>query len=96
MADYTLLVQNKSGASRAYFLYMELPELGGLTTKLWQACYITAPPVANNTGTASFHIHKQYYAVAGTTSRPLAPEVNVGTGDFEIISVNNDGMLPFW
>ena len=98
MADYNILVKNKSGSARAYFLFVEPPKVSGVgASDVYQNVYITAPSVPNNTGTASIRVHKDFYAVTGTSPSPLGASVSVTTGDYEIANIcqeSNGNVTP--
>lgn len=88
MATYTILVKNHSGASRAYFLFIETPNVTGTnSSKVFQNVYIAAPSCASPRGTANFTIVKSFYAVTGTSPQNLGSGVAVTTGDWEPVVI---------
>ena len=90
MADFKILCKNKSGASRAYFLFVEAPVVTS-GVQVFQNVYIAAAPVPPTTGTASFAISKAYFAVCGTSpGAKLGSNVQVTTGDFGIAKLCQD------
>ena len=87
MADFKILCKNKSGDSRAYFLFVEAPVLAS-GAKVFQNVYIAAAPVPSNNGTAQFAISKAYFAVCGTSpGMKLGSGVSVITGDWGIAKI---------
>ena len=93
MSDFSILVKNKSGDSRAYFLFVEAPSVSG-GAQVFQNVYVAAPPVPNNSGTAKFSMKKDFYAVTGTNpGQALGTNVTVTTGDFEIAKINQGGKM---
>jgi hypothetical protein len=85
MAEYNILVRNKSGEAHAYFLFVDAPEISGGDTKVFQNVYIAASTVPTNTGTCNFRIRNDIFAVTGTNpGRPLGNNVTVSTSDFAI------------
>jgi hypothetical protein len=93
MTSYNILVKNKSGASRSYFLFVEAPSVS-LGSQVFQNVYIAAPPVPSGNGTASFLCKTDYFAVTGTSpGQKLGANVQVNTGDWAIAKINKDGKL---
>lgn len=91
MSNVNIVVKNKSGATRAYFLFVEAPSvnIGG---KVFQNVYIAAPPIPSGNGAASFTCLQEYFAVCGTSpSKKLESKVQVTTGDWGIAKLNQDG-----
>ncbi|MCJ1400404.1 hypothetical protein MMC11_003609 [Xylographa trunciseda] len=88
MASYQILVKNKSGAPRAYFLFVETPQVSNVpAAKVFQNVYIAAKPVPDMTGTAIFKVIKDLYAVTGTSPSALDANVSVYTGDYEVVKI---------
>jgi hypothetical protein len=82
MADYKIFCKNKSGCPKAYFLFVESPEVSG-GAQVYQNVYVAASTVPSGTGTATFSIHKDIFAVTGTNpGQELGSNVTVTTGDF--------------
>ncbi|KAF2118014.1 hypothetical protein BDV96DRAFT_571267 [Lophiotrema nucula] len=87
MADFQILVRNKSGTRRQYFLFVETPTVTS-GAQVFQNVYATAAPVPDQTGTAKFVLKKDYFAVTGTSpGQKLGSGVNVSTTDFEIAKI---------
>lgn len=69
MANYTILVHNKSGDDHEYVLFNEKPKLSPTPGKgVFQNAYITSKMVTNDTGTSNFQIQLVINAVTGTRS----------------------------
>ena len=93
MSSINILVKNKSGAARAYSLFVKAPEVS-LGDKVYSNVYMQAPPVPTESGTASFTCQTDYFAVCGThPGEPLGSKVRVTTGDWGIAKINQDGRL---
>ena len=93
MADYKIFCKNKSGANRAYFLFVESPEVSG-GARVYQNVYIAASTIPSGTGTASFSVHKDIFAVTGTNpGQRLGSNVTVSTGDYGIAKLAQNGKL---
>jgi len=91
MATYTILIKNHSGATRAYFLFIETPNVTGSNSpKVFQNVYIAAPSCASPNGTANFTIIKSLYAVTGSSPQNLGSGVTVTTGDWEPVNIAQD------
>ncbi|KAL6721005.1 hypothetical protein ACLMJK_000105 [Lecanora helva] len=93
MTSVNISVKNKSGAPRAYFLFVQQPEvnLGG---KVFSNVYIQAPLVPSGNGTASFSCQTDLFAVCGTSpGQPLGSKNPVTTGDWGIAKVNQGGKM---
>ncbi|KAL8787469.1 MAG: hypothetical protein Q9195_007761 [Heterodermia aff. obscurata] len=91
MSSVNITVKNKSGVTRAYFLFVKAPEVS-LGDKVFSNVYIQAPPVPNGNGTASFSCQTDYFAVCGTNpGQPLGSKVQVTTGDWGIAKINQGG-----
>ncbi|KAK2688574.1 hypothetical protein QWA68_012712 [Fusarium oxysporum] len=94
MSTINILVRNKSGANRAYFLFVEPPTLSGGDGPVFSNVYITAPQVPSDKGTASFTCVTDYFAVTGTSpGQKLGSKVQVTTGDWAIVKINQDNKL---
>lgn len=88
-----ILLKNKSGASRSYFLFVETPEVS-TGDKVYQNVYLTTSPVPDGNGTATFKCQRDYFAVCGTSpSKKLGSKVQVTTADWGIAKVNKDGQM---
>ena len=86
MANYTILVHNKSGDDHEYVLFNELPKPGPTPGKgVFQNAYITSKMVTNDTGTCNFQIQLVINAVTGTRSE------RADTGINDVIKVH-DGL----
>lgn len=99
MADYQITIKNRSGQSRAYILFAEVPQVDNAdASEVYTNVYLAAPPVPNGTGTANFQIHKDLYAITGTNPTPLGSKVSVNTSDSEPVvlgSTNSKGTNAF-
>lgn len=88
MASYQVLVRNKSGLPRGYFLFVETPQVTNAPEqKVFQNVYLAAKPVPDRTGTVNFKVLKDFYAVTGTSSSALDSNVSVYTGDYEVVKL---------
>ena len=77
MANYTILVHNKSGDDHEYVLFNEMPKPGPTPGKgVFQNAYITSKMVANDTGTCNFQIQLVINAVTGTRSERAENGIN--------------------
>ncbi len=86
MANYTILVHNKSGDDHEYVLFNEMPKPSPTPGKgVFQNAYITSKMVANDTGTGNFQIQLVINAVTGTRSE------RADTGINDVIKVH-DGL----
>ncbi|KAF2731978.1 hypothetical protein EJ04DRAFT_352495 [Polyplosphaeria fusca] len=85
MSDFTILIKNKSGQDRAYFLFAELPQVSASSQQIFSNVYMSAPPIPSGSGTAAFRLKKTYFAVTGTRpGQGLSSGVSVDTTDYEI------------
>ena len=77
MANYTILVHNKSGEDHEYVLFNEMPKPGSTLGKsVFQNAYITSKMVTNDTGTGNFQIQLVINAVTGTRSERADTGIN--------------------
>ena len=77
MANYTILVHNKSGDDHEYVLFNEMPKPSPTPGKgVFQNAYITSKTVANDTGTGNFQIQLVINAVTGTRSEGADMRMN--------------------
>ena len=77
MANYNILVHNKSGDDHEYVLFNEKPKPGPTTGKgVFQNAYITSKMVTNDTGTCNFQIQLVINAVTGTSSERADTGIN--------------------
>ena len=85
MANYTILVHNKSGDDHEYVLFNEMPKPGPTPGKgVFQNAYITSKMVTNDTGTGNFQIQLVINAVTGTRSE------RTNTGINDVIKVHDE------
>ena len=86
MANYTILVHNKSGDDHEYVLFNEMPKPNPTPGKgVFQNAYITSKMVANDTGTSNFQIQLVINAVTGIRSE------RADTGINDVINIH-DGL----
>ena len=77
MANYTILVHNKSGDDHEYVLFKEMPKPSPTPGKgVFQNAYITSKMVTNDTGTGKFQIQLVFNAVTGTGSERADKGIN--------------------
>ena len=77
MANYTILVHNKSGDDHEYVLFNEMPKPSPTPGKgVFQNAYITSKMVTNDTGTGNFQIQLIINAVTGTRSEGGDTRIN--------------------
>lgn len=77
MANYTILVHNKSGDDHEYVLFNEMPKPSPTPGKgVFQNAYITSKMVANDTGTSNFQIQLVINAVTGIRSERADTRIN--------------------
>ena len=77
MANYTILVHNKSGNDHEYVLFNEMPKPNPTPGKgVFQNAYITSKVVTNDTGTSNFQIQLIINAVTGTRSEAAETRIN--------------------
>lgn len=77
MANYTILVHNKSGDDHEYVLFNETPKPSPIPGKdVFQNAYITSKMVTNDTGTGNFQIQLVINAVTGTRSESADTGIN--------------------
>lgn len=66
MANYTIMVHNKSGTVREYVLFKSEPKANSTPgNRVFQNAYINAKSVSDGTGTANFQIQTMFSAVTG-------------------------------
>lgn len=91
MATYTITIKNESGESQDYLLFMKQPKTTGLDSKdVFTNVYITSPGVQSgpkHEGHCKFTLHKDFYAVTGTSPSPLAQDVQIETGTSASVSL---------
>ena len=93
MSSVNIVVKNKSGAPRAYFLFVKPPEMT-VGDKIFSNVYMQAPPVPSGNGSASFTCQTDTFAVCGTMPGvPFGSKGQVGTGDWGIAKLKQDGKL---
>lgn len=91
MSQITIVVQNKCGVDRVYFLFVKAPEVSG-GSKVFSSVYITAPPIQSGTGRAKFICKKDFFALCGTSpGEALDRNVQIITTDWSIAKINQDG-----
>ena len=77
MANYTILVHNKSGDDHEYVLFNEMPKPSPTPGEgVFQNAYITSKMVANDTGMGNFQIQLLINAVTGTRSEGADTKIN--------------------
>ncbi len=77
MANYTILVHNKSGDDHEYVLFKETPKPSPKPGNgVFQNAYITSKMVMNDTGTSNFQIQLIFNAVTGTRSERADTGIN--------------------
>ena len=77
MANYTILVHNKSGDDHEYVLFNEKPKPSPTPGKgVFQNAYITSKMVTNDTGTGNFQIQLVINAVTGIRSERADTGIN--------------------
>ena len=77
MANYTILVHNKSGDDHEYVLFNEMPKPNPTPGKgVFQNAYITSKMVTNDTGTSNFQIQLLINAVTGTRSEGVETRID--------------------
>ena len=96
MANHSILVKNKSGTPRAYFLIPEAPRVsGGGSPRVYQNVYIASPPTSSGNGIARFSIPKNFFAVTGTTpGQALGSNITVSTSDYRITKLSLGDSSP--
>ena len=97
MANYTILVHNKSGDDHEYVLFNEMPKPSPPPGKgVFQNAYITSKMVTNDTGTGNFQIQLVFNAVTGTRSEPGETGINDVIkirDDLNDVGVNGQGIM---
>jgi len=112
MASYTITIKNESGESQDYLLFMKQPKTTGLDSKdVFTNVYITSPGVQSgpkHEGHCKFTLHKDFYAVTGTSPSPLDQDVQIETGTSASVTLAAPGVpgsqvfmsapndSPFW
>ena len=87
MNELKIRVKNKSGESRAYFLFYE-PPIPDSGPEVFQNAYASAPAVPSGNGTATFRISRDIFAVCGTHPGPkIGAKSIIGTEDWGIAKI---------
>jgi hypothetical protein len=87
MVDLKIVCKNKSGAPRAYFLFVEKPDVSG-SNLVFETVYISSTLVPSGTGTAVFDLRKGYFAITGASpGEALGNNVTVDTYDYGIVKL---------
>jgi len=86
---YLITVKNKSGLSKNFLLFSDLPKLSQNVTDPYVNVWAKSVPVPSPNGHADFDITVEQFAVCGTAPAPLAQGVVVSTGDFTPVTVTS-------
>jgi len=84
---YLIIVNNKSGISRNFLLFSDLPTLSQNVTDPYINVWEKSVPVSSPNGRTEFDITVEQFAVCGISPAPLADGVRVYAGDYTPVTV---------
>jgi len=95
MANYSIKIMNQSGDFQSYILFQELPKTTGIpSNQVFTNVYQSAPQIqTGHNSHALFKMHKDFYAVCGTSPDPLAHDVSVSTSSADAVTITQ-GSTP--
>lgn len=92
MANYTIELGNQSKLPSQFMLFGAAPEPNkDPTISVYANVFMTTPNIHPPTGTYTFTILKEIYAICGTAPEPLADGVSVSSSFSEPVTLTADG-----